>query len=302
MLHEFYLIVAKITEVSCKHVREKRKNKKNKILSCIFVCLRLIKKQHNYIKLPNKKKHIKPLLLKDWSGYNPKPGSIQFGKKHSYFIQKGYSITGDAPKDFIRFYHYGKGRKANYRTWNLFIAKLGHKHYPIESITEQLITRIGEEYGFKMANSELAWLGGQIRFLSKYFITDKNDQVLEHGADLYAGFLNDKEFVEKIEKKGKSPEFFTVEFTEKVLKHFFKENSKTIFNEFCNMLLFDSLIGNNDRHFYNWGIVRSISKKNEPYFSPIYDTARGLFWNDHEDKILRNFCILSKDKGENLIF
>lgn len=52
------------------------------------------------------------------------------------------------------------------------------------------------------------------------------------------------------------------------------------------MLLFDALVGNNDRHFYNWGVIRHIESKHEPYFSPIYDTARGLFWNEPEKKIV----------------
>jgi hypothetical protein len=49
--------------------------------------------------------------------------------------------------------------------------------------------------------------------------------------------------------------------------------------------VFDALIGNNDRHFYNWGIIRDVQGKKKPVFSPIYDTARGLFWNDHDDKL-----------------
>lgn len=55
--------------------------------------------------------------------------------------------------------------------------------------------------------------------------------------------------------------------------------------EFIKLLVFDALIGNNDRHFYNWGIIRNIQGKEKPVFSPIYDTARGLFWNEHEEKL-----------------
>src|SRR5690554_5812005 len=51
------------------------------------------------------------------------------------------------------------------------------------------------------------------------------------------------------------------------------------------MLVFDAIIGNNDRHFYNWGIVKHIHNKYDPKFSPIYDTARGLLWNKSEDTI-----------------
>jgi hypothetical protein len=52
------------------------------------------------------------------------------------------------------------------------------------------------------------------------------------------------------------------------------------------MLLFDALVGNNDRHFYNWGVIRSVELRQEPCFSPIYDTARGLLWNESEEKIV----------------
>ncbi len=235
-----------------------------------------------------KRKHINPLHVKAYSGFNPKPGCIPFAKKHHYFIVTGISITGDAPKDFIRYYQYKQDsiiRKANPQTWPLFLAKHGHKHYPMEAITEHLLNRIGELFGFNMAESGLAWFGCQIRFLSKYFLNRPHEQVLDHGADLYAGYLNDREFVEEIEKLHQSPAYFTVQFTQTVLRHFFPDDYEILMLEFIKLLVFDALIGNNDRHFYNWGIVKNIQGKEKPVFSPIYDTARGLFWNDHEDKL-----------------
>ncbi len=51
------------------------------------------------------------------------------------------------------------------------------------------------------------------------------------------------------------------------------------------MLIFDALTGNNDRHFYNWGVLKDIRGKRRPVFSPIYDSARGLFWNTSEARI-----------------
>jgi hypothetical protein len=218
-------------------------------------------------------------------------------------------MTGDAPKDFICYYHAGIGRKSNPKTWPRYIAKHGHKHYPIEAITEHLLNRIGTVFGFNMADSELAWLGGQIRFLSKYFLYKPNEQMLEHGADLYAGYLNDKDFVEDIEKNHKSSEFFTIQFTHDTFKHFFPNDHEKLMTDYIKLLFLDALIGNNDRHFYNWGIIRNINSRESPKFSPIYDTARGLYWNDHEAKInailkdkvrlastLKKYCNLSTPK------
>ncbi len=231
------------------------------------------------------KKYIRPLEIKEYSGFIPKVGSINVAKRHQYFIIPNVSITGDAPKDFISYYHYGDGTKINSKSWPKFIAKHGHKHYPAEAITEYLLNQIGEVLGFNMAKSELAWFGTQIRFLSKYFLMKPKQQILNHGADLYAGYLNDREFVEEIEKKHKSSEFFTVEFTEETIKYFYPNECNELMLEFYKMLIFDAIIGNNDRHFYNWGIIQDIENNTKPIFSPIYDTARGLFWNTHDDII-----------------
>ncbi len=51
------------------------------------------------------------------------------------------------------------------------------------------------------------------------------------------------------------------------------------------MLTFDCLIGHNDRHPYNWGVIVPIYKVQSPRFSPIFDTARALFWNVPERRV-----------------
>ena len=219
-----------------------------------------------------------------YSGFIPKLQKDMIIKRNNYAVIKGFSITGDAPKELIRVYEYGTGRKSNMRTWPVYIAKTGHKWYPVESITENLLNCFGCALGLNMSLSRLALVGGQIRFLSKYFL--KKDQELVHGADIYAGFLNDREFVEEIEEKHLARDFFTIQFTEQAIRSIFPEQANTILHEFVKMLLFDALVGNNDRHFYNWAIIRHLQCFHEPKYSPVYDTARGLFWNESEQKIL----------------
>ena len=58
-----------------------------------------------------------------------------------------------------------------------------------------------------------------------------------------------------------------------------------IMHELMKLIIFDALVGNNDRHFFNWGVIRSVEGSFQPYFSPVYDTARGLFWNYSESKL-----------------
>src|SRR5699024_1776004 len=80
------------------------------------------------------------------------------------------AIGGDAPKDVIQVYQYnGIIRKQSPKTWPVYIAKIGRNWYPNESITEQLITEIGKEIGVKIAESELFFIEGVIRFVVSTF-------------------------------------------------------------------------------------------------------------------------------------
>jgi hypothetical protein len=207
-------------------------------------------------------------------------------KRRDYFIDDTVSIGGDAPKDFIRMYQYGKARRRNRRKWTAYIAKAGHKWYPTESITEHLLNRIGQTLGFRMADSSLRIAGGQLRFLSTYFLSP-GAQELVHGADIYAGYLADKEFVDIVETQRLAREFFTFQFAEKAILDMFPANAETLLFAFVQVLFFDAIIGNNDRHFYNWGVIRTIRGTKLPVFAPVYDTARGLFWNEREEQVQR---------------
>jgi hypothetical protein len=53
------------------------------------------------------------------------------------------------------------------------------------------------------------------------------------------------------------------------------------------MLAFDAIIGNNDRHFFNWGVICDQTGRHISRFSPIFDTARALFWNKSEAGLSR---------------
>ena len=212
---------------------------------------------------------------------------IRVVKEHQYFIVDGVTITGDAPKALMKIYQYDKcsnARKRNIQTWPTYIVKTGHKWYPVESLTEYLLNLLGVDFGLNMAESDIRWISGQLRFLSKFFLKEKNEELI-HGADVFAGFLGDKNFVEEIEENQLSRDLFTLQFVEKSLNYIFPYQKDDIMEGLVKMLIFDALVGNNDRHFYNWGIIRSLDNSEFPVFSPIYDTARGLFWNDSEEKI-----------------
>lgn len=228
---------------------------------------------------------IKSIIPENISGYSIKiQRYIPTIKRRNYFIVRDKSVGGDAPKEFIKLYELYAPHNTKKRNWTPYIAKFGHKWYPNESITEHLIVRIGQVLGLKMADSKLVIINKQLRFLSRYFL-NSNEQLI-HGADIYEDYLSDKLFLEEIETKQLAREFFTFQFIEKATKDKFSEDSEAILNDFIKMLFFDAIVGNNDRHYYNWAVVEEEKQREKPYFSPIFDTARGLFWNDSDDKIV----------------
>lgn len=209
-------------------------------------------------------------------------------KRENYFVDDSVTVDGDAPKKFIGVYDYSlmEGRhKKNRSNWIRYIAKTGSKWYPIESVTELLMNELADIFGLTTAESRLAMIGGQLRFLSRYFLNPQKEELV-HGADILAGYLNDSpKFVEEVDKEKLTSEWFTLQFVDDAVSNMFLYKRDDIMHELSKLVIFDALVGNNDRHFFNWGVIRSIDGSFQPVFSPIYDTARGLFWNYSEEKI-----------------
>lgn len=233
-------------------------------------------------------------------------------KRRDYFVDDSITIDGDAPKKFVGIYDYQlleHKRRTNRKNWIRYIAKTGHKWYPVESITELLLNRLGHIFGLQMAESRIVMMGGQLRFLSRYFLNSEREELV-HGADILAGFLNDSpQFVEEVDKRKLTNEWFTLQVIEQAVENMFLHQKEEIMYNLSKLIIFDAVVGNNDRHFFNWGVIRSIDSSFQPYFSPIYDTARGLFWNDSEEKLrkiievnktvdshIRKYCKESKPK------
>ncbi len=195
--------------------------------------------------------------------------NIDVIESNVYQIENAY-LMGDAPKALIKIGGYK------------YLAKTGHKWYPIESITEYLLNKLGEIFGLNMAESRLAVINSQIRFLSKWFLSET--QTLIHGAEIFSNYLNDNEFVSEIERQKMSRDLFTLQFVEKSIKHY-TINHYDIMHDLVKLLLFDAFVGNNDRHYENWAIIVETIGDSKPAFSPVYDTARGLFWNQSEESL-----------------
>jgi len=213
--------------------------------------------------------------------------------KEKHYYVKNYDLDGDAPKEFIKVYYYQKNsgiRKDKPKSWFPFIAKSAEKWYPHESVIEYIINQIGSELGLLMNETELYKINTQYRFLSKYFL--KKNESLIHGAEICGQYLEDNTMAREIAiNKGTARELFTFEFICEAIRSIFPKEKNNIIKGLVKMITFDGLVGNNDRHFYNWGVIINIRKssKTKPTFSPIYDSARGLFWNFSDDNIKKQY-------------
>lgn len=204
------------------------------------------------------------------------------------YLVKEDELDGDAPKQFIRAYFYEQDstvKKSSPNSWPKYIAKTAEKWYPHESVIEYLINRIGQEMGLKMNEVKLVTANSQIRFLSRYFL--HKGEKLVHGAEICGEHLGDMPMAQEIaNNKSTSRELFTFEFIKDSIRSVFPDCFEDLLAGLVEMIVFDAIVGNNDRHFYNWGIIDNMKKsKKIPNFAPLYDSARGLLWNFSDSNI-----------------
>jgi len=189
------------------------------------------------------------------------------------------SIIGDAPKDFIIC---ASGVE--------YIAKQPRREGPIECVTEYLIGRIGAELPLKVAEGRLVRLPtrdgtADVRFLSRHFFNRREEQLI-HGSQLVAACFDLQEKDLDAEILREEWRFYTVDLVVGVLKDFWPDAWKPLVESFSRMMAFDALVGANDRHAQNWGVVQNVKLKDAaPRFAPVFDTARGLMWNSKESAL-----------------
>lgn len=229
------------------------------------------------------------------SGKLHRENDIPILKECNYLI-KEIQLDGDAPKQFIKAYIFEEGsgvKKDSRSSWPSFIAKTAEKWYPHESVIEFMMNRIGQELGVHMNGIKLVRANGQIRFLSEYFLN--KDENLIHGAEICGQHLGDFDMARQIaEDLTTARDLFTFQFIVDAIRSVFPNNFEDLLLALVKMIGFDAVVGNNDRHFYNWGVIdtaKNTSKK--PTFAPVYDSARGLHWN-YDDEAIK--AILEHDE------
>jgi hypothetical protein len=127
--------------------------------------------------------------------------------------------------------------------------------------------------------------------MSRFFLDTRRREILTHGVELVAiAFeMEEKALRNEIPRSAES-DFYTVDLVEGVLRQTGRSEVERagLLDGLGRMLAFDAIVGANDRHPRNWGIIQSAIDPNAHYrFSPVFDTARGLFWNFSDEQLLK---------------
>jgi len=147
-----------------------------------------------------------------------------------------------------------------------------------------LINQLGAAFGFDMAHSGVAKLDGKLVFVTRSFLN--RDEVLVHGSFLIEEHWHAKGELDNIQRS-QEQEFYSVDFVLKTIEEYCGGDGPSVIDKFVEMLMFDALVGSNDRHPQNWGVIRASKTQGGYRLAPIFDTARALLWNTSDDKLLK---------------
>ena len=119
--------------------------------------------------------------------------------------------------------------------------------------------------------------------MSRFFL--RPGESLNHGAEVVASCfqMREDELRQQVYGRENERKFYTVDLIRGVLEEVVLNDQacgKRLVDAFSRMMAVDSLLGLNDRHPQNWGVIfHTIKTSVPPRFAPLFDSARGLFWN-----------------------
>lgn len=145
-----------------------------------------------------------------------------------------------------------------------------------EDITELIAAEVGTIFGLEMMKVEIVTRNGERGCLLRNFVDEHHAKMHEEGGVLLEVLATG--YNELQESDSKNIELIDEGFT--LLTQFDYWNS--IKDSFIDMLLFDVLIGNQDRHPFNWQILYFDSGYK---FSPIYDNGASLGFRFEDEKL-----------------
>jgi len=120
------------------------------------------------------------------------------------------------------------------------------KDYKYEFWSEIIASEIGRTFGFNTLRYDIAFNKGEMGCISK-FMNKEGETELTEGIQYLTGYKTTYK-----PKKKESKKEYTFQFICEALNFF---EFKRYTEELIKIIIFDSIIGNGDRHQENWGII-----------------------------------------------
>lgn len=146
-----------------------------------------------------------------------------------------------------------------------------------EDITEYVAAIIGNLFGLRMMNVQMVTRNSRRGCLLRHFVQQNHAIMAEEGGALLQN-LNEYERLQKSEQSGEDLLINGFSFIEEF------RYWDIIKEDFIDMLVFDALIGNQDRHPFNWSML--FYDNNHVEFSPIYDNGASLGFRFDDESLL----------------
>jgi hypothetical protein len=169
-------------------------------------------------------------------------------------------------------------------TGDWYIAKLGGRNNDLEVMTEYIIYLVGRNIGANVAQAKIATYRGRLRFLSRYFLNRSQDEELVHGIQLFRELYDESTLHAVVGDEVREQAMFNLQAIRVAFgAHyvlFGAHVEENLFRALIDMVVHDAIIGVQDRHHENWGVIVQRGRTGPaPRFAPLYDSARGLFCN-----------------------
>ena len=195
------------------------------------------------------------------------------------FLETTFNIKGTRPKRMVID---NKGNKAIFKYE-------GIGYTSTESCSEKLCYEIAKILGYNCARIDLAKDdNGTLGILNYLFVDISKDEHTD--AVSYLSKYNSERNL-----------FYTISNIKKILD----DLDSDLFAQFVKIMIFDALVGEQDRHEENWGI-RKIGDKYE--LSPLYDNGDSLLANFKNEEFAQKYYSGIKDfdsyikKSKTLIY
>ena len=179
---------------------------------------------------------------------------VQITDISNWNVKEWLSTTGTREKCIVENSNDGK----------IFFFKESIDKFPSEFWSEIIASKVGEVLGFEMLDYNIAIYKEKIGCICQYMINPDNQELI-HGISL----------IKKVVKGFAITARPGISFqqVEKALQPY-----RDFIYKFIDILIFDSLIGNQDRHSENWAVIRSLDTKflkhnenaEKKYFADMY--------------------------------